>query len=877
MLMKKRLLFLLVFTIIHFVKINAQCTISTSTNASALTCGTAPLSSCGGILYIGNGTTAMTLTMDAALNLTCLGPIQLIVRNNATLTFTPGNDYLTLATGSSLIFQPGSNLTGGSCNASERIYIGTDLIASCNGGGPGADYTFTQLLSNGGYNIVSGSFSPVSLCGSGTFTGTATPIPSAGATIKWYTVASGGSPVFTGNPYTTPTISTTTTYYVEAFYSSSSFTTPRVAVTATVNPLPATPTIGTITQPTCTLSTGSLVLSNLPSGSWTLTRGGDSSATTTGSGTSTTISGLEAGNYNFNVSNGTCTSLVSANVSITASNSTTWNGTTWSSGLPTLTRAVIINGNYTTGTNGSFSACSVTINSPAVINVSPNTYLEIQNDLTNNGTINVLNNGSLIQVSNAAVNTGNVNVYRDTNVKLYDYVYWSSPVNSFNVANISPSSIYKYKWSPTAANANGGEGNWLSASGTMNNAEGYIVRTPSIAPFNTSTVNTLTATFTGIPNNGIYTPTIYRGNDYTTPGTLGTPRAATDDNWNLLGNPYPSAIGVNEFLSANLGVIQGFVNIWTHGNLPTSTVNPFYQNYTSNYYASDYITVNRTGATSGAGDYKIGSGQGFFVLMNPGPAGSASVTFNNSMRSAGFANNQFYRMSSNKNSNVVGKSRIWLDLVSSSQTNRILVGYIEGATNDNDQMFDAFTDNKNSQNFYSLINDEKMIIQGKSLPFEESDEVSLGIKVAANGNYTIAIAAVDGLFDNNNQNVYLEDKLQNYIHNLTSSPYEFTSSQGIVNNRFVLKYNNRIQDDKNAQYLDKIINIVTSENEFTITSENENIKEFSVHDLLGRALFSKKDINQNATIVNQIEKNNQVLTVKIILSDNQAVVKKIIY
>jgi hypothetical protein len=46
---------------------------------------------------------------------------------------------------------------------------------------------------------------------------------------------------------------------------------------------------------------------------------------------------------------------------------------------------------------------------------------------------------------------------------------------------------------------------------------------------------------------------------------------------------------------------------------------------------------------------------------------------------------------------------------------------------------------------------------------------------------------------------------------------------------------------------------------------------------LGRALFSKKDINQNATIVNQIEKNNQVLTVKIILSDNQAVVKKIIY
>ena len=40
--------------------------------------------------------------------------------------------------------------------------------------------------------------------------------PSGGATINWFTAASGGAPIATGNSYTTPSISTTTSYYVSA-------------------------------------------------------------------------------------------------------------------------------------------------------------------------------------------------------------------------------------------------------------------------------------------------------------------------------------------------------------------------------------------------------------------------------------------------------------------------------------------------------------------------------------------------------------------------------------------------------------------------------------------------------------------------------------
>ncbi|MBC7846989.1 MAG: T9SS type A sorting domain-containing protein [Flavobacterium sp.] len=225
--------------------VNGQCSITgVSPNASTYNLNPCTLlSGCGGVLYIGDGVNPTNLIMSTALNLTCLGSIQLIIKNNSSIDFSSGNDYLILASGSSIAFEGTGNLIGGSCNASERIYIGTNLIASCNGNA-GADYSFPQLVSQGGYNIVNASISPTSACESGSFEITATPIPSLGATIKWYAVPSGGSPISTTNPYTTPLISTTTTYYVEAYYSSTGFSTPRKAVVATVNPLPTI-----ITQP----------------------------------------------------------------------------------------------------------------------------------------------------------------------------------------------------------------------------------------------------------------------------------------------------------------------------------------------------------------------------------------------------------------------------------------------------------------------------------------------------------------------------------------------------------------------------------------------------------------------------------------------------
>lgn len=56
-------------------------------------------------------------------------------------------------------------------------------------------------------------------------------------TVNWYSVATGGTPIFTGNNFTTSNISATTTYYAAANFTGC-LDTSRIPVTATVTPKP---------------------------------------------------------------------------------------------------------------------------------------------------------------------------------------------------------------------------------------------------------------------------------------------------------------------------------------------------------------------------------------------------------------------------------------------------------------------------------------------------------------------------------------------------------------------------------------------------------------------------------------------------------------
>ncbi len=122
----------------------------------------------------------------------------------------------------------GANSTTYSTIPSTTTYY--RCLVTCTNSGQSAYSTPIQVTF--GINLT--STTPATRCGTGTVTLGATV---NSGNIYWYTVPSGGLIIGTGSSFTTPVISSTTTYYVEG--ENAGCITARVAVVATVTPSPA--------------------------------------------------------------------------------------------------------------------------------------------------------------------------------------------------------------------------------------------------------------------------------------------------------------------------------------------------------------------------------------------------------------------------------------------------------------------------------------------------------------------------------------------------------------------------------------------------------------------------------------------------------------
>ena len=150
-------------------------------------------------------------------------------------------------------------------------------------------------------------------------------------------------------------------------------------------------------------------------------------------------------------------------------------------------------------------------------------------------------------------------------------------------------------------------------------------------------------------------------------------------------------------------------------------------------------------------------------------------------------NSQFFKGAKSKAA-AIEKHRIWLNFTNTEGAfKQLLVGYATGGTNGFDNAFDGLSIDSNKYiDFYSVNENMNYVIQGRALPFVETDIVPLGYKTAIEGTFEISIAQVDGVFVT--QNVFVEDKVTNIIHNLKSGSFTFTTSIGVFNDRFVLRY-----------------------------------------------------------------------------------------
>jgi hypothetical protein len=534
----------------------------------------------------------------------------------------------------------------------------------------------------------------------------------------------------------------------------------------------------------------------------------------------------------------------------------TWDGTVWSTGSPpTSGQKIVFTNNFSSTSN--LSGCSCQVSSANVVINSGHT-LTITDDIkiTGGGTLTFEDGSSLVQTNDAAVNSGNITYKRKTTaLKQFDYTYWSSPVASTPLSQLATNSLF-YKFNPTI-------NNWAyqTAATTMAQGVGYIGRAPGGLTYSPTQI--VETSFVGMPNNGVYS----------------TPIIKSTGTYNLIGNPYPSALDADSFIAANSAVINGTVYLWTHNTAITNNI------YTSNDYAKYNYTGGVGTAPASSGGLtpvgKIAAGQGFFIEANTSLAnGTYSATFNNSMRISG-NNTQFFKSGSSVNTTTsisqgLEKHRVWLSLRSSQGAyNQMLLGYVQGATNDFDSLYDGKTlAVGNTVSIYTMIGANDLAIQGKSLPFSESDVIPFGYNTTLNGELSINLDDFDGLFTS--QDVYLLDKTTNTLHDLKTSPYTFITTSGNFEERFELQFTNQALGTTIPIISDNDIKIINANHQLEVISPAMAISKVAVYDILGKLLFTQNDLNTNLFQTSSLHMAPQIVLVKITLNNQNVITKKTI-
>lgn len=514
----------------------------------------------------------------------------------------------------------------------------------------------------------------------------------------------------------------------------------------------------------------------------------------------------------------------------------TWNGSAWTppSG-PNANTAVTMNGNYDTTTWGDFSACSLTVAS-GTLTVSPGHFVTVVNDLTVNtgASMNIGDDGSLIMVSDSGVvtNNGTMTMQRNPNpFQRYDYTYWSSPIANGNLATVFSGWRTDYAFTFNTANFSDispldgfdDDGNaWTNASGLLQPGKGYAIMGATNAP---SYPIAPPVIFSGRYNNGVISQNL---------SLSGNPADPNDD-FNLIGNPYPSALQANEFIGANTN-ISGTLYFWTHSS-QISVSNPGNQTY--NFITSDYATYTTGGgvASSNGGlapSGNIASGQGFFVEAIT----ATPVIFNNSMRDVSANNTRFFRIAQPQEI----RDRVWLNFTQDTGLfSQQLVVYTDQATLGYDRGYDGrVSKSVNTVSFYSLLDEENMRIQCRPA-FDSSDVVPLGYSTGYASEYKIAIDHSEGVFAAG-QIVYLEDKQLNVVHDLTEGPYTFSTEAGAFDSRFQLRYQLPLsvgeKDPKNN------LMVTSGKGWFEIRADKE-MESVELIDLLGRKLFVSSGVSSD--------------------------------
>lgn len=671
----KSTIFIIIFLLFVFSgNAIAQCSITTTTSASDLTCGSGALSSCNGIINIGDGTNPISLIMNDDLDLTTCGVIQLVV-NNATIDFSTANKRLYLSEGSSIVFINGGALypsggTGGGCTGNDRVYIGGVLLATCQGGS--GLLGFDDLVTLGGTGSAT-SNSPV--CVGNSINLSATPPPNGSFTYLW-----SGPNSFSSTSQNPSLIAASTdggVYKVQIIRTSDSkIAYAQTTVIVNSGATTVTPTV-TMTQPACSVSTGTItitaptgtgmrysidgltytnetgIFTSVASGTYTVTAKNSSGCIS--SGASVTINAQPATPVQPTLSDATQSTCTVTTGSFTITNY--YSGYTYTVSPST---GVSVSGNTVTAPAGNYTVratletCASVASASVTINPQPNNTwngsawstgsaptssekiifagnYSSSSDLVacscqvNSGVV-VVNSGNTLTLTNELVVSGGSLTFENNSslVQINNTVVNTGVITYKRNNTTTRETDYTYWSSPVA-------GQTLKNASPDTLSDKYYSFDAVADDWNQEDSDNVMLVGIGY---------IIRGPHYTSippPGFYEAPFNGTPNNGAfsltgiiadksyLIGNPYPSALDADEFLIANNTVLDGTLYFWTHNtaiqlasNITDDTAGSGAYAYTSN----DYASYNLTG---GVGTDNVPYVQGGTVAPSGGQKPSGKI------------------------------------------------------------------------------------------------------------------------------------------------------------------------------------------------------------------------------------------------------------
>lgn len=587
----------------------------------------------------------------------------------------------------------------------------------------------------------------------------------------------------------------------------------------------------------------------------------------------------------------------------------------------------------------------VTSISYAQLYVGNNNYLFVKNeiifvknyiDIQNNGTLYLRNEGQLIQGTIGFSNNkglGKISVFQEGTSDNFDYNYWCSPVGnaSSNIGNenfgismfqlptssttSNPANIYLNNYNGSSTNgdlsiaaywiwrfiSSTNYSEWIQ-SGANNNIEpgqGFTMK--GTAGIDNTDVGEITLNnpggaqrydFRGKPNDGNITVSVGA------------------DKFTLTGNPYPSALHLNEFLldpsnsdctgiayfwEQNRNINSHYLTSYEGGYgtySPISTSPTEYGVYVPaifNTYNDDGTINTSASNTSGLNIERkyIPIGQGF-MIKGIATGTPTTITLKNSHRffhkeSDGYS--QFERGIRNNNisSNLENNSSnenfelIRMNVIMNNQFTKPLALVLSpNASDDIDRGIDALSpvDDSNPYDVYFLINQNKYVIQGTS--FDINKRIPLGIK--ANNTCTFKFDTIIITSVNDNQEIYIYDALDNSYHSIKNGHYEVSLAAGTHNNRFEITFTNQLLSNYHSSKSEVTILNHNRSNVLEILNNNrEEIKSIKMFDLSGKTIYHNQKIGavynfQIAT--NTLSKGMYLIEIN--MANNNKTTKKII-